>query len=79
MDTAELKVRLISSITKISDTRLLEEVYRFLHLEVEEDEEVFMLSEEQKAAIMQAIKQIEQGKYSTNEEVEQYFEEWLKD
>ncbi|TAM98112.1 MAG: hypothetical protein EPN39_09900 [Chitinophagaceae bacterium] len=78
MNTSELKLQLISSISRINNKEILEEVYHLIHLE-DEDYQTVDISEKQKRAITKAIEQIERGQYLTNDQVEEYFSEWLKD
>jgi hypothetical protein len=76
MSTIELRKRLIETISKTEDEKLLEEAYRLLELE-SEDLGIYLLSEHQKAAVNQARKQIETGNFLTDEQATRDIDEWL--
>jgi hypothetical protein len=76
MSTIELRKRLIETISKTEDEKLLEEAYRLLEIESGEFE-VFKLNEDQTAAINQARKEIENGNFLTDEQASKDIDEWL--
>ena len=76
MSTIELRNKLIEKIQVIDDDLLLEEAGRLFEIEGA-DSEVYILSESQKEAIAIARKQIAEGDYFTDEEVNREIDEWL--
>ena len=73
---ATLKERLIKKINETNDQNTLEEVYRLLNINF--DDEVYILSEEQRSAVNEGLEQIKNGQYLTPEEAHKQTEEWLK-
>ena len=73
---ATLKERLIKKINETEDQKTLEEVYRLL--EINFDDEIYILSEEERAAIDEGLEQIKNGQYISSEEAHKQTEEWLK-
>lgn len=73
---ATLKERLIEKINETNDQKTLEEVYRLLDINF--DDEVYILSDEQRAAIKEAEEQIRNGQFLTSEQAHRQTEEWLK-
>ena len=77
MKTVEIRKKLIDQI-RISDNKnLLKEFYQYLNRE-NELQEPYKLTEDQNYAIEEAREQIKRGEYSTNEQVNEEIEEWLK-
>lgn len=76
MRTIELKNKLIEEINLSDNKNLLEEFYRFFHLE-NQVEETYKLSEAQNFAIEEARNQIKKGDYLTNEQANQEIDKWL--
>ncbi len=76
MSTMELRKLLIEKIQVIDDDKLLEEAYRLLEVDIEESD-VYILNDNQKEAIDEAIKQITQGQYLTDEESNREIDEWI--
>ena len=74
---ATLKERLIKKINETDDQNTLEEVYRLLNINF--DDEVYILSEEQRSAVNEGLEQIKNGQYLTSEEAHKQTEEWLKE
>lgn len=72
----DLKEQLIKKIQETTDKDILEEVYRLL--EINFNDEVYNLTNEQKNAIKEAQKQIKKGDYLTEEQANNQVEEWLK-
>jgi len=75
MSTIELKKNIISKITETEDLNLLEDVLKVLGMQTES--QVFILNEEQRAAIEAGRADIRNGKFLTNEDVEKDLDEWL--
>jgi preprotein translocase subunit Sec63 len=73
----DLKQQLIDKIQLTTDKVKLEEIYRLLEIDFDE-QEVYMLSAEQKSAVNEAQKQIENGEFLTDEQATKEVEEWLK-
>ncbi len=76
METAELKKKLIAKINNTEDNVILENLIRWFDLQKEEN--VYILSEEQNAAIEEAREQYRNGQFSTHEEVQKDIKKWLK-
>ena len=76
MSTLEIKKKLINEINEVEDIQLLNALYRILT--AKKNEEVYQLSKEQVAAIEEAQEQYSNGRYFSNDEVDQEIEEWLK-
>lgn len=77
MLTKEMKQELIDKIKSTKDENILEEVYRILEVGTKEVD-MIVLSSEQKEAIDEGIKDIEEGNYLSNEEANREIDEWLK-
>ncbi len=75
MTTTELKKKLIRKIYTLDDQKILEEVSKLIG--VEDDEEIYHLSEEQLSAVREAKQQYLRGEYISNEQLEKEIEEWL--
>ena len=67
---------LIQKISSTQDERILQEVNRLLEIGL--DEEVYQLTDEQKAAVEEAKEQIRNGQSMSHEEANKEIEEWLK-
>jgi PHD/YefM family antitoxin component YafN of YafNO toxin-antitoxin module len=76
MSTPELRLKLIERIQKTDNNEILEEVYRLLQLETDDDE-VYQLSPEQQSAVAEAREQIQTGKFLTENQADKDIEEWL--
>ncbi len=76
MSTVELRQRLIDKISQTKDNRILEEAYRLLEQDNEETE-VYLLREDQKAAIEEARNQIKTGRGHTEEQANKEMDQWL--
>ena len=77
MKTAEIREKLIREINSSHNKNLLEELYRYLDRE-NKTQKTYNLSDEQKLAIEEARKQINNGDCLTSEEANQEIDEWLK-
>lgn len=76
MTVLELKKRIIGKIKNSEDSELLEEVYRLMNTD-DEDTRVYVLSEEQKSVVEEAIKQIDNGEFISGEESDAEIKQWL--
>ena len=76
MSTAELKLDLISQIAGLTDKVKLRELMQLLQFQNEES--LYITSEEEKNAIAEARQEIAEGKVFTNEEVQIEIKEWLE-
>lgn len=73
----DLKERLIKKIKQTTDPEVLQEVYRLLEIQFD-DQEIYQLSDDQKSVVNEAQQQIKKGEFLTNEKANQEIEEWLK-
>ncbi len=73
----DLKQQLIDRIQQTTDKVKLEEIYRLLKIDFD-DQEVYKLSDEQKSAVEEAQKQIKNGEFLSDEQANKEVEEWLK-
>lgn len=78
MNTSDLKIDLIKSISLSNNVKLLKEIKRLLKLE-EEIEEIYVFSEEQQKRIDVAMKQYENGEFISNEEAEKDIQKWFEE
>lgn len=76
METSELKRKLIAKINDTENNEILESMMRLLEIQAEED--VYILNDAQLAAIEEAREDYRNGRYSTHEEVQKEIKEWLK-
>jgi hypothetical protein len=79
MSSAELQLKLdvISKITELKEIRVIREIKKLLDFELDED--VFVLSKQQKNRIAEARKEYANGEISSNEEVNKEIEQWLNE
>ena len=75
MSTAELKIDLINQIANITDTGRLKELLQLL--DFQNDKSVYITSQEEKNAIEEARKQIENGEIISNSAVQKEILQWL--
>ncbi len=73
-----LKERLIKRIQETTNLDLLKEVYRLLEIDFD-DQEIYELSDDQRAAIHEGRQQINQGKYLTHEQANKETDKWLSE
>ena len=78
MSTLEIKKMLIRKIKSLDNKDLLVEVYHILDIEKEEFD-TLVLNNEQKKSILQGEKDIQNGKFLTDEEANEDIEKWLKE
>lgn len=76
MSTAEMKQHVIDKIQLLEDDSVLQEIENLLAFY--DDDEVFILSDEQMSSVKQGLKDFEEGNFLTNEEANKEIEEWLK-
>lgn len=77
MATKELKADLIKKIQDTKEDYILEEVSRLLAFE-EEVGEIYNVNDEQRRLLNKSMKEVEDGEYLTDEEVQKETKEWLK-
>jgi predicted transcriptional regulator len=76
MSVAELQKKLIAKINETNDVVLLEEIFNFIGAD-EDTASFYKLSESQLAAVEASQKQICEGNFFTNEQVNNEIDEWL--
>jgi hypothetical protein len=76
MTMLELKSILIHRISEINDIRFLEAIKTILDEKAEDS--VIVLTEEQKQEIIQSRKEIKEGLFISNEELDNEIQAWLK-
>jgi len=76
MTSTELKKRLIGKINQTENNEIMEEMYRLIVNE-ETDNQIYVLSIEQKNAIEEAHKQFEKGQILKSEQADKEIEQWL--
>jgi len=78
MSTAELKKKLIAQINDTDNDDLLSEISTMLYIESKSVNGVYQMSDAEREAVEEGIRQIENGQWITNEEANKHIEEWLK-
>jgi len=76
MSTAELKIDLINQITGIKDKVRLKELLQLIKFQ--EDLSVYITDDDEKKAIVEARKEIQNGEVYSDAEVQKEIGEWLK-
>ena len=76
MTMLELKSILIHRISEINDIRFLGAIKTILDGKAEDS--VIVLTDEQKQEIIQSRKEIKEGLFISNEELDNEIQEWLK-
>ena len=76
MTMLELKSILIHRISEINDIRFLEAIKTILDEKAEDS--VIVLTDEQKQEIIQSRKEIKEGLFISNEELDNEIQAWLK-
>jgi hypothetical protein len=76
MTMLELKSILIHRISEINDIRFLEAIKTILDKKAEDS--VIVLTDEQKQEIIQSRKEIKEGLFISNEELDKEIQAWLK-
>ena len=77
MTTEKLKENLIKSIRATDNQFILENLQRLLDFEL--DNEIYITNEAQRAAIEQGLRDIENGRVFTNEQVNEQTNKWLEE
>lgn len=77
MKTTELKNILIHQISEIEDVSFLEAIKTIVDSKM--NSEVLTLTQEQKDEIMASKKEIEEGKYIEQDDLDKEIIEWLKE
>lgn len=72
------KDRLIERIRNIQDETILEELLEMVEVELNLSDEIVELSSEQKAAIDQGLKDLEECRTYSNNEAQKIIDEWMK-
>lgn len=70
-------MQIISKITSISDELILEEIYKLVSVESEMDS-VYRLTDVERKAIDEGLKDIKEGRVYSSEAVENMIKEWLE-
>ena len=73
MSTAEIKLDLINKITNLKETRIIEEIQKFLDFEL--DEGIFEVSALQKVRLAEAKNDIILSEDDANNEIEKWLRE----
>ena len=76
MTIIEMKNQVIGKINQLTENELLMDVYKLLDDSIV-DSEIYLLSDNHKAAIDAAINQINCGEFLTNEQANKEVNEWL--
>lgn len=76
MTTKELKYQLIERVLMLNDDDLLLDLIRLIDNE-SIDNDTYRLSNNHKLAVGEAIRQIENGEYLTNQQSNKETDEWL--
>jgi len=77
MTTIELKNILIHKIAAINDVSFLNAIKTIV--DTKSETTIYSTSAEQRSKIEEGLKQIENGEYYTNEQVESEINKWLKE
>ena len=77
MTTAERKKKLIASINNTDNDLILEDLQRIL--EFESNNEVYILSHEQKLALAESRADYKNGNYISDEEINVKIDKWLEE
>lgn len=72
------KEKIIEKIQKIDNETILEDLLEMIELELDLVGDFVKLNEEQKSAIDEGLKDIEEGKTFSNEEARKMIDEWMK-
>jgi len=78
MTTAQLKNLLVKKINKIDDEDRLKFIKEMIELE-EQENEIYVLSDIEKKLLEKSRKELEEGKFSTHDEVFDRLDKWLKE
>ena len=76
MSKTELKERIANGINKLEDKAVLEQLNRFINVELPANG-VMHLTEAQKKSISEGIADIEAGNYISHDDANKQIDEWL--
>jgi hypothetical protein len=77
MSTLELQNILVKRISEINDNSFLEAIMTILDSKI--DSKIYKLTPQQKDAIIASKRQVANGEVFSNDQVNQEFQEWLKE
>jgi hypothetical protein len=77
MSVSDLKLDLIARISRIDDREVLAAIDRLVSFQ-EKVEETYPLSEAERLAIQEGLRDVQEGRTYTPEAAEQMIQEWLK-
>jgi hypothetical protein len=77
MSTLELRERLIDNIQKTEDKGIPEEILRLLKIQTK-DTEIYTLREDQLMAVNEALEQVKNGQFFTEEQANNEIDEWMR-
>lgn len=72
------KEKIIEKIQKIEDESTLEYLLKVIDLELDMVNDIVQLNEDQKSAIDEGLKDIEEGRSYSNEEARKMVDEWMR-
>lgn len=76
MDIRELKTEVINKVNALNEKDFLEQLKDII--DWHNDSEPYILSEEEKKAVEEGLKDFEEGRYISNEELIKKEQEWLR-
>jgi hypothetical protein len=77
MSTLEIKNILIKKISEINDNSFLEAIMTIIDSKL--DSKIYHLTTQQKDAIIESKRQVADGEVFSNDQINQEFQEWLKE
>ena len=77
MSVTEVKLEIIQRISGLSDSDLLDQIYKLLELQKAEDE-VYILSTQERQAIEAGLEDVKSGRVFSSEEAKGMLNKWLK-
>lgn len=72
------KEKIIETIQKIDNESILENLLEMIEFELNLVGDTVKLNDEQKSAIDEGLKDLEEGKYFSNDDAQKIFDEWMK-
>ena len=78
MTKTELKEKLIATVTKTQDKRLLEDLYRIINLE-DDSKGIYRLSEAEISAVNESVAGLDKGNFISNEDLDDKVSKWLEE
>ncbi len=72
------KEKIIEKIQNIEDESILEDLLEIIDLELDMVGDTVQLSDDQKSAIDEGLKDIQEGRFYSNEEARKMVDEWMK-